>query len=69
MEIRVEIKSVYGEEKIYPVCEQAKLFAQLANTKTLTPAALRLIGRLGYDIVPVKISGHLVAPITHAYTC
>jgi hypothetical protein len=31
-----EIKKVYGEEKVYPVCEDAKTFAQIAGTKTLT---------------------------------
>ena len=50
MEITVVIKSVYGNEQIYPVCEQAKLFAALAGTKTLTNQSLRLIKQLGYKI-------------------
>ena len=42
-EIIVEIKSVYGNEVIYPVCEHAKLFAELAGTKTLTKQAVNVI--------------------------
>jgi hypothetical protein len=35
---------------IYPVCEQAKLFAQLAGTKTLTKQSISLIKKLGYTV-------------------
>lgn len=50
MNIIVSIKSVYGNEVIYPVCEQAKLLARLAGTKTLTPEAVRIIHKLGYKL-------------------
>ena len=46
----VDIKQVYGNETVYPVCENAKLFAQLAGTRTLTRSALSVIKQLGYDI-------------------
>ena len=36
MEINVEIKSVYGSDFVYPVCDKAKLFCAIAQTKTLT---------------------------------
>lgn len=48
--ITVSIKSVYGVQTIYPVCERGQLFAQLAGTKTLTPRALELIEQLGFDV-------------------
>lgn len=48
--ITVEIKQVYGNEVIYPVCENSKLFAQIAGTKTLTRNTLRDIKALGYAI-------------------
>ena len=47
MEIIVKVKSVYGEEKVYPVCDKAKMFAKIAGTTTLTHATLCLIERLG----------------------
>jgi hypothetical protein len=48
--IIVEVKSVYGNEAIYPVCDDAKLFASLAGTKTLTRPALEIIKKLGYAV-------------------
>jgi len=50
-EILIHIKNVYGEDKAYPVCEKAKLFADIAGTKTLRPADLNCIQKLGYKIV------------------
>jgi hypothetical protein len=49
-EIAIEIKSVYGNETIYPVDENAKLFARLAGTKTLTRQAISHIKALGYEV-------------------
>lgn len=50
MKIQIEMKEVYGDTKIYPVCSKAKLFAQIAGTKTLTKAVLEDIERLGYQL-------------------
>ena len=47
-ELTVRVKNVYGNELIYPVCEQSKLFAQLADTETLTQRAVETIKKLGY---------------------
>ena len=46
----VTVRRVYGMPVIYPACEQSRSFAKLAGTKTLTPAALRTIAALGYEI-------------------
>lgn len=48
--ITVKIKSVYGEEKIYPVCTDAQTFADLAGTRTLTISTIEHIKRLGYKV-------------------
>lgn len=50
MEILVSIKTVYGREKIYPVCTHAKLFTDIAGTTTLTREKINLIKKLGYEI-------------------
>jgi hypothetical protein len=50
MEIIIRAKDVYGERKYYPVCETAKLFAKIANTKTLTVAVLGTIKAMGYKL-------------------
>ena len=51
MEITVKIKSVYGIEKIYPVCEKAIIFAQMLGCKTLTQSAINHIKKLGYKVL------------------
>lgn len=50
MSITVEVRNVYGNQTIYPVCETAKKFADLARQKTLTSREIRLIKELGYEI-------------------
>jgi len=48
--ITVQIKTVYGVDKVYPVCEKAKLLAKLAESVTLTERAIEHIKALGYTI-------------------
>ena len=50
MQLQVTIKNVYGEDKVYPACDQSRLLAQLAQTKTLTPPSLSIIKALGYSL-------------------
>ena len=50
MAIKVRIKNVYGNELIYPVCEYAKTFARIANTKTLAHRDIESIRALGFSI-------------------
>lgn len=50
MSIQVQVKSVYGNEVVYPVCDKAKLFAKLAGTRTLTTASIEVIKALGYTL-------------------
>lgn len=48
MKITVRVKHNYGLAQVYPVCEKAQLFAEIAGTKTLTRPTLQLINKLGY---------------------
>jgi hypothetical protein len=50
MEITVRITSVYGAKTIYPVCETAQIFADIAGTKTLKATTINMIKALGYKI-------------------
>lgn len=50
MEITVQVKTVYGTEQVYPVCQQAQMFAAVAGTKTLTHSALQAIEAAGHTI-------------------
>ena len=51
MQIKVQIRTVYGVETVYPICDKAKAFASIARTKTLTPEILYQIKALGYGII------------------
>ena len=50
MKITIRADKNYGVETFYPACDQSKIFARLAGTKTLTRHALRDIAALGYQI-------------------
>jgi len=50
MNITVEIRNVYGQPKVYPVCDKAQIFADIAGTKTLLPRDIQRIQRLGYKV-------------------
>ena len=51
--IQVEVRSVYGNELIYPVCQNAKLFASIAGKKTLSKDHLHDIKALGFTVEEV----------------
>lgn len=57
--ITVRVREVYGRRLIYPVCERAKIFAELTGQKTLTDKAVEKIKKLGFGltIVPETLEG------------
>ena len=59
-QIQIEIRNVYGNETIYPVCAHAKFLAAMAGTRTLTREKVRFILANGYDVQVVGNSGRLV---------
>jgi len=48
--ITVKIKNVYGNDLIYPVCDNAQKFAVLTNKKTLSKNELAYIKALGFKV-------------------
>ena len=54
--VTVQIKNVYGNELIYPICDTAKLFAGFTGKKTLSHADINRIKALGYEIKNVALS-------------
>jgi len=50
MTIQVSVRLVFGNEKIYPVCEKARMFAKLVKQKTLTREDIQKIKMLGFQI-------------------
>ena len=55
--IIVKIRNNYGADHVYPVCPKAKNFAEIADTKTLTPYVLKLIKSLGFKVIvqPIEL--------------
>jgi len=50
MEIRLLVADQYGKSVFYPNCERAKIFSNIANTKTITVPTIKQIRALGYEI-------------------
>lgn len=48
--IVVQIKQVYGNDTVYPVCDRAKLFAELLGQKSLTFTDMRIIEAMGFKV-------------------
>jgi hypothetical protein len=49
-EIIVRVDRNYGNRTVYPVCDTAKQFAELARTTTLTDRTIDIIKKLGYEV-------------------
>ena len=50
MQLTVEIKSVYGVERIYAVCNNSKLITKLKQSKTLSKEDISILREMGYKI-------------------
>jgi hypothetical protein len=50
MNITVSIRTHYGTQYIYPVCDAAQIFCDLTGKKTLSHKDIDLIKYLGYSI-------------------
>ena len=50
MKLVVSKKNVYGVERVYPICNKAKIFAAISGNKTLLPEVIEQIKKLGYNL-------------------
>ena len=50
MTIKVEIKNVYGVDRIYPIDKNAKFFTSMTGNKTLSQTDIETIKALGFTI-------------------
>ena len=48
--ITVEVRTVYGNEMVYPADDAAAQFCNIAGTRTLPASILPFIRALGYEI-------------------
>jgi len=49
--IKIQMKSVFGNELVYPVCDKSKILTALTRKKTLDNQDLEMIKNLGYKIM------------------
>lgn len=49
--ITVQVRDVYGMEKVYPLSEDAFIFCEMLNQKTLTEDNIKYIKALGYKVL------------------
>ena len=56
MKIKVEVKSVYGVDRIYPVCGLSELFLALKGGKTFSKHDIETIKALGFEVEVVTPS-------------
>ena len=59
-EITVRVREVYGHAKYYPECDDAKVFASIAGTTTLTEQTLRRIMKLGYKVKTLSQTNNFI---------
>lgn len=69
MKITVEIKTVYGKQVIYPVCENAYAFASLTKKKTFSFDDVVNINKLGFRIAVTPSSPWLSDAAVHCHEC
>jgi hypothetical protein len=50
MQLIVSKKNVYVVERVYPVCNKAKILTALTGNKTLLDVDIKLIKQLGYTL-------------------
>ena len=50
----VKKKNVYGNERIYPVCQDSIIFSYIAGTKTFCSTTIANIKKLGYKFETQK---------------
>ena len=50
MKVTVKVRHVYGKPLIYPICETAHHFANIAGTKTISTLVLKTIEQMGFDV-------------------
>jgi hypothetical protein len=51
MQIIIQIRSVYGNNLAYPMCENSKTFARMLNSKTINRRTLYDIEHLGFTVM------------------
>jgi len=55
--IKIELKSVCGTPRGYPMDDTAKLFTRLTRSRTLDESDIETIRKLGFEVILVNTEG------------
>jgi hypothetical protein len=56
MNLTIELKTVYGNNLVYPICNKAIKLCQLTNQKTFSKFAINKLKELGYTFTQKEMS-------------
>lgn len=56
MNLTIELKTVYGNDLIYPVCDKAIKLCQITNQKTFSQFAIQKLKEVGYTFTQKEVS-------------
>jgi len=56
MNLIIELKNVYGNDLVYPICDKAKKLCELTNQKTFSKFAINKLKELGYTFTQKEVS-------------
>jgi len=56
MNLIIELKTVYGNDLIYPVCDKAIKLCQITNQKTFSQFAIQKLKEVGYTFTQKEVS-------------
>lgn len=56
MNLTIELKTVYGNNLVYPICNKAIILCQLTNQKTFSKFAINKLKELGYTFTQKEMS-------------
>lgn len=50
MNLKIEVRTIYGRKMYYPHCDQSKLLLKISGQKTFTEENIKTIKQMGYVI-------------------
>jgi hypothetical protein len=56
MNLTIEVKTVYGNRLVYPICEKAIVLCQITNQKTFSQFAINKLKEVGYTFTQKEVS-------------
>ena len=56
MNLTIEVKTVYGNRLVYPICKKAITLCQITNQKTFSQFAINKLKEVGYTFTQKELS-------------